>query len=186
MKKKLFRKIWMTLMLKPKRWKRKNNNLGLLPRISSDIFQLPLARGSWNISEENLDIIWWSEPMVWEQHRVLPRRFKDVFLETFDALTRLNKIIKEDAEPNQKEPVIDITGKVGQGGTSSRIMTCDQCDYKSSISKNLNDHKKAKQPVDLIPCDLCEFVKKSIYEYDRHVKTMHAVPNNPRCKANSK
>ena len=40
-------------------------------------------------------------------------------------------------------------------------MTCDQCDYKSSISKNLNDHKKAKQPVDLIPCDLCEFVKKA-------------------------
>ena len=63
---------------------------------------------------------------------------------------------------------------------------CDKCDYKSSISKNLNDHKKAKHPVDLIPCDVCEFVAKSIYDYDRHAKTMHAGPNDTSCKAKSK
>ena len=38
----------------------------------------------------------------------------------------------------------------------------------------MNDHKKAKHAGDEIPCDICEYVANSIYDYDRHAKTKHA------------
>ena len=91
-----------------------------------------------------------------------------VFLETFDALTRLKKIIKKNSDSNRKDPVIDITGEEILGGTSSNIFACDKCDYKSSISENLSNHKKNEHTVNDIPCELCEFVGKNSKEYQRH------------------
>ena len=50
---------------------------------------------------------------------------------------------------------------------------CNKCDYKSSIAKNLNDLKKFKHPVEVIPCDICDYVAKSLQDYDKHAKSKH-------------
>ena len=82
------------------------------------------------------------------------------------------------------EPVIDITGEEEIGGSTSSILSCDKCDYKTSQSKNLKDHKKLKHEVSLIPCEVCEYVGKSSNDYNRHVKDKHA-ERNPRSSDDS-
>ena len=66
------------------------------------------------------------------------------------------------------------------------MLDCDKCDYKSSIAKNLYDHKKFKHPVEDIPCDICDYVANSIQNYDKHVKSKHEATNEHTRSSKSK
>ena len=100
-----------------------------------------------------------------------------IFIETCDALTRLNNIIKKNAGTGDTEPVIDITGEEDRGGSSSNVLSCNKCTYKTSQAKNLNEHKKSDHQVSLIPCDLCDYVGKCTADYNNHVKDKHSEQN---------
>ena len=100
------------------------------------------------------------------KERELFKEKERIFMETCDALTRLNDLMKK-KDDNRREVPIDITGEDAAGGSSSRVFTCDKCDYKESLSQNLSDHKNAKHEAVKIPCELCDFVGKTSNEYKK-------------------
>ena len=105
-----------------------------------------------------------------------------IFMETCDALTRLNNIFKKNAETSEhsehSEPVIDITGEEELGGSTSTLFSCEKCNYKSSQEKNLKVHMTSDHEDTPLPCDLCEFIGKSMDDYNRHIKQKHAEQNS--------
>ena len=105
-------------------------------------------------------------------------------METCDALTRLNNIFQKNAETSPSDPVIDITGEEGHGGATSEVFECNKCEYKTSQKKNLTKHKKSEHEESILPCEICEFVGKSMVEYNNHVKEKHAEQNNVPKKNN--
>jgi hypothetical protein len=65
-----------------------------------------------------------------------------IFVETSDALTRLNDILKDNNNAGKKDVPIEITGEDETGGSTSKVLDCVKCTYKSSIEDNLNKHKR--------------------------------------------
>ena len=112
------------------------------------------------------------------EERELFKEKEKVFMETFDAFTRLNKIIKDKVYPKLRDPVIDIPGEDHLGGSPSSVM-CDKCNYKTSIIFNLSEHKHTDNQ---IPCELCKYSGKNIEDYQRHVEMKHAAKNGKSSK----
>ena len=99
--------------------------------------------------------------------------------------TRLNNIFQNNAETGHSDPVIDITGEKDRGGSTSNVFGCNKCVYKTSQEKNLTKHKKSEHSESILTCELCEFVGKSMVDYNNHVKEKHAELNNAPKQQNS-
>ena len=100
-----------------------------------------------------------------------------IFVETCDALTRLNNITNQNGDARRSETVIDITGEEDRGGSTSNVLSCNKCGYKTSQARNLSEHNKSEHEVSLIPCDLCDYVGKSTTDYSNHVGDKHGEQN---------
>ena len=117
-----------------------------------------------------------------------------ILLNAFDALKELftlktnsisKPLINSSNEDNvvdvSQETIIDITGEDANGGSSSQIIKCGQCSFKTTIPSRLNEHKR-KHHSDSgnelnIKCDECEFVGNADIYLD-HMKKGHGKQSN--------
>ena len=50
---------------------------------------------------------------------------------------------------------------------------CDTCEYKFTKVDELNQHKKKKHEIELVPCKTCEFVARGADNLNKHVESRH-------------
>ena len=110
-----------------------------------------------------------------------------ILLNTFESLNKLSELkegnaVNETSKENNTEkpvtdvPAIDITGEEANGGTSSIILNCEKCNYKSTMKDRMRQHIEAKHENLNITCDQCEFVGNTTTFLD-HMKNNHPISN---------
>ena len=98
--------------------------------------------------------------------------------------TRKTNTSDQSPSSNASPAVIDITGEVENGGSTSKSYACNECQFVSSLESQLKQHKKDKHSKNngkssksnkrsvRIPCDACDFTAESADSYMDHV-VMH-------------
>ena len=109
-----------------------------------------------------------------------------ILLNIFETFKKMCE--ENDKSKREKEDVIDVTGEDEAGGTSSRIIKCPKCAYKSTIQGRMNQHLRDKhnqqsESIDKpnqnssndtiveLPCDECDYKATKAPDYLEHIKT---------------
>ena len=82
------------------------------------------------------------------------KNFEDkerILLNIFDTFKKLTEEKSNKEETEQNIDVIDVTGEEAEGGSSSKIIKCPKCNYKTTMQARMNQHLKDKHKQQNIP-----------------------------------
>ena len=112
---------------------------------------------------------------------------KRVLMNTLDAIKTLGDKDRIHREKRKEKTlnVIDISDEERNGGATSAIIECKDCDYKTTTEVSLNQHKNTKHKgrenknnkhVDnRLPCDSCEYVATNAGDFIEHTEKKHDI-----------
>ena len=125
-------------------------------------------------TEEKYGVIVREKKLFEEKERILFNTFKSMKqLSELKEKVEVNKSVKETNETGTDIQTVDITGEESNGGTSSLIIKCEKCNYKSTMKDRMKQHVIAKHEALNITCDHCEFVGNA-ENYLNHMKNTHS------------